>query len=253
MKYYISAIFSLFLISIASAQGFQDKEFLKYRVHYGFLNAGFATLKVEETNFNGKPHYHVVGEGSSSGAVRAFFKVDDHYETYFTKNTYKPSKFIRKTVEGNHEKDRILTFNHSTKVVTFNDLKGKRVTYHRISENVQDMLSAFYYLRSKSNNDFKTGEYQTLNVFLDGEEFPFKLKVEGREKIKTKFGTIDAIRMKPHVQSGRVFKEQESVTMWVTDDANLIPLKIKAELAVGSLEMDLHAYKNNKYDLDFKD
>lgn len=252
MNKIIYVLLTFFVSQIALAQGFQDKEFLKYRVHYGFLNAGFATLKVNETMFNGVPHFHVVGQGSSSGAVRAFFKVDDHYETYFDKAQITPSKFIRKVQEGGHEKNRILTFNHKTKVVTVNDLRGKRVTYKRFDKPVQDMLSAYYYLRTKSNDEYKTGEFQSIDVFMDGEVYPFKLKVEGRERIKTKFGFIDAIKLRPFVQSGRVFKAEESVTMWVSDDLNLIPIKIKADLAVGSLDMDLHEYKNLKYNIDFK-
>lgn len=242
---------SLFISHAVVAQGFQKDEFLKYRVHFGFLNAGFATLKLEETTYKGKPHYHVVGEGSSSGAVRAFFKVDDRYETYFDKYQFTPSKFIRKIREGGHRKHRVLTFNNKKKVVTINDLRHKRVTYERYNTQVQDMLSAFYYLRTKSNSDFQTGKYLSVDVFMDGEVYPFKLKVEGRETFKTKFGKIKAIKMTPYVQKGRVFKEEESVTMWVSDDDNLIPLSIKAELAVGSLKMDLHSYKNTKYPMVF--
>lgn len=252
MNKYIFLLFSVFIGNLVMGQGFQDKEFLKYRVHYGFLNAGFASLKVSETTVNGEPHYHVKGEGSSTGAVRAFFKVDDFYETKFHKNTYKPTEFKRKIREGGHRKNRILTFDHKSKVVTINDLLGKSVTYERFDPPIQDMLSAYYYLRTKSNNDYKTGEYQSVNIFMDGEVYPFKLKVEGRERIKTKFGYINAIKLTPFVQSGRVFKAKESVTMWVSDDANLIPLKIKAELAVGSLDMDLHEYKNLKHNIDFR-
>jgi hypothetical protein len=45
------------------------------------------------------------------------------------------------------------------------------------------------------------------------------------------------------VQSGRVFKAQESVTLWITDDANKIPIKMKADLSVGSLRAELEQYK----------
>lgn len=252
MKKLIFVFFTVFIGITAAAQGFQDNEFLKYRVHYGFLNAGFATLEVDETTYNGKPHFHVTGKGSSTGAVRAFFKVDDRYETWFEKGKYTPSKFIRKVREGGHEKDRILTFDNTRKVVTINDLKAKKVTYAKFENQVQDMLSAFYYLRTKTNNDFTTGEFQKVDVFMDGEVYPFKLKVDGRERISTKFGKINAIKLTPYVQSGRVFKAKESVTMWVSDDLNLIPLKLKAELAVGSIEMDLHSYKNLKHKINFQ-
>lgn len=252
MNKFIYIFIGIFFSQLALAQGFQDKEFLRYRVHYGFLNAGFASLQVSEVNHNGVPHYYLLGEGSSTGAVRAFFRVDDKYESYVRKSDMRPTRFIRNIQEGGHEKHRILDFNHDTRVVTINDLKGKRVTYERFDRPVQDMLSAYYFLRTKSNNDFKTGEFQSVDIFMDGEVFPFRLKVEGRERIKTRFGYINAIKLQPFVQKGRVFKAQESVTMWVSDDLNLIPLRIKAELVVGSLNADLHEYKNLKYDIQFE-
>jgi hypothetical protein len=54
------------------------------------------------------------------------------------------------------------------------------------------------------------------------------------------------------VKSGRVFKEKEGVTLWVSNDKNHIPISIKAQLAVGSLKADLENYKNVKYPLAFK-
>ena len=48
---------------------------------------------------------------------------------------------------------------------------------------------------------------------------------------------------RPLVQSGSVFKAQESVTLWITDDANKIPIKLSADLSVGSLRAELEAYK----------
>ncbi|MGI9527916.1 MAG: DUF3108 domain-containing protein [Weeksellaceae bacterium] len=246
-------LFTFILISsLTYGQGFNNNELLKYRVHYGFLNAGFATLELKETTYNGKPHYHVVGQGSSSGAVRAFYKVDNNYETYFDKNEMRPSKFIRQITESNYSKNKVLTFDHNQKIVTVNDLKNKRVKFIKYDVAVQDMLSAFYYLRTKSPDDFQTGEFLTVNVFMDDEVYPFKLKVNGREKIKTKFGWINAIKLTPYVQKGRVFKKSESVTMWVSDDENLIPLSVHAELVVGKLKMDIEDFKNVKYPLDFR-
>jgi hypothetical protein len=52
--------------------------------------------------------------------------------------------------------------------------------------------------------------------------------------------------------SGRIFKSQEGVTMYVTNDANLVPVEIKADLLVGSLKASLDNYSNVKYPLNFK-
>jgi hypothetical protein len=83
-------------------------------------------------------------------------------------------------------------------------------------------------------------------MFFDEETTKFKLKFIGREDITTKFGTVSAMVFRPLVQSGRVFKEQESLTVWISDDNNKLPLRIKANLAVGSIKADLDAFKGLK-------
>ena len=73
------------------------------------------------------------------------------------------------------------------------------------------------------------------------------MKFLGRETIDTEFGKVKTLIFRPYVMAGRVFKEQESLTLWVSADENKIPLKIKADLAVGSLRADLEAFKGLKH------
>jgi hypothetical protein len=84
-------------------------------------------------------------------------------------------------------------------------------------------------------------------MFFDEENYEFKLKFLGRETIKTEFGKINTLIFRPYVMAGRVFKEQESLTLWVSEDENKIPLRIKADLAVGSLRADLESFKGLKH------
>lgn len=237
-----------------SDDNFKVGEYIKYRVHYNLLpfNAGFATLKVKEEMLNGKAHYHFVGHGGTTGAAKAFYKVDDRYESYIDKQTKKPSKFIRIINEGGHTKDKELTFDHQNKTVRVNNKKHKQVSFERFNGEIQDMISAFYYLRNYDTSNLKTGDFIDLNIFFDEETFKLKLKILGRETKNTKFGRIKCIKIRPYVKSGDLFKSKESVTMWVTDDKNHIPVKIKAKIAVGSLNADLDAYSNIKHPLAFK-
>ena len=69
----------------------------------------------------------------------------------------------------------------------------------------------------------------------------------GKETINTNFGRVKTLRFRPYVMAGRVFKEEESLTLWVSADENKIPLKIKADLAVGSLQANLEAFKGLKH------
>ena len=86
-------------------------EWFKFRIHYGFINAGYATLEVKEATKNNKKVYHAVGKGYTTGMSRFFFKVDDTYESYFDKQTNKPYQFVRKIDEGGYTKNQEGFFN----------------------------------------------------------------------------------------------------------------------------------------------
>jgi len=247
MKKYIPLFFIVFFFTTTFSQEkavvFKSGEWLRYKMSYsGFLRAGTAILEVEEKDFNGKKVFHSTGSGWTSGAVKWFFEVDDKYESYFDKDTVKPYVFKRKINEGGYKKHRITSFNHTFKkayIQDFTQQKDTTVAFY----NVQDMLSSFYYLRNRDVKNMKKGEEIAIDMFMDSQVYPFKLRFLGRETLKTKFGTIKTMIFRPLVQSGRVFKAQESVTLWITDDANKIPVKLKADLSVGSLRAELEAYK----------
>jgi len=228
----------------SSKLAFQKGEWLKFRISYSnFLNAGFATIDVFETKNNDLEAFHVKGFGETKGLISWFFKVEDDYQTYFYKKSQKPYRFIRKINEGGHTKNKEILFNYNTNKATVKDFKRSTKKTYPISNNVQDMLSAMYYLRNLDLTNLSIGDEIKLELFFDQETYVFKLIFEGTEILKTKFGNIKSLVFKPLVQAGRVFKEQESVTIWVSADENKIPLRIKASLAVGSLRADLDEFK----------
>lgn len=254
MKKIFSFIIILFTC-LASAQkldNIQSGEVLNYRIHYGFLNAGTATLTTLRTTYLGKPHFYVKGYGKTTGAVRAFFKVEDNYESFINYNTGLPSYYVRDVREGGYTQHFQTVFNHDNQTLILTDKEKNTSKVVKSVKDVQDMLSAFYYLRGLDSTELRVGSVKKLNVWIDDELFPFQLKIEGTEDIKTKFGTINCLRIIPQVISGRVFKDKEGVTLWVSNDRNLIPVLVKAELAVGSLKASLDSYKNVKYSLNFK-
>lgn len=253
MKKYILLTFFIVVNGIKlysqSDAPFGEGEWLKFKMSYsGFLKAGNATLSVEETTYENKPVYHVTGKGWTTGAIKWFFKVEDLYESYFDKSSGAPYYFVRKIDEGGHTKNLRIKFNHELGQATVNDLKHKKDTVVSVDEQVQDMVSAYYFLRSNYNKDLiKVGDVVSLNMFFDEENYKFKLKFLGKETINTTFGKIKTLKFRPYVMAGRVFKEEESLTLWVSDDDNKIPLRIKADLAVGSLRADLEAFKGLKH------
>ena len=232
---------------------FQKGEWFKFKMSYsGWLKAGEATLKIDEKVLKGKPVFHVVGKGKTTGLINAFFKVRDRYESYFDKNTGAPYKFIRKIDEGGHTKDIEINFNHQEQKAIVNNKKRKKVTTITTERDVQDMVSMYYYLRNNIDIDaLKEGDEIKTTMFFDEENYGFKLKYLGRESIKIEINgsrvKVKTLKFRPYVMAGRVFKEEESLTLWVSSDKNKIPLKIKADLAIGSLRADLEAFKGLKH------
>lgn len=253
MKKIILTIVLLVLFqSVAVSQkrsAFKDGEWFQFKMSYsGWLKAGNATLEVKTTKLNNKDVYHVVGKGWTTGAIKWFFKVKDRYESYFDINTGLPYKFIRDIDEGGHTKNIEIEFDQKSKVAHVHNKKHKTKASYATEQDVQDMVSAFYYLRNNyDTNSIKPGDEVKLNMFFDEENYEFKLRFLGRETIKTEFGKINTLIFRPYVMAGRVFKEQESLTLWVSADDNKIPLRIKADLAVGSLRADLEAFKGLKH------
>lgn len=222
---------------------FQSGEWLRYKMSYsGFLKAGTAELKLTEEELNGKKVLHARGTGWTSGMVSWFFKVDDVYESYFDTEEIKPYLFKRKIDEGGYKKHRHTTFNHENHTAYVQDFLKQKDTTVSI-KNPQDMISTFYFLRNHNTKGLKKGEEIKVDMFFDNKSYPFKLRFLGNETLKTKFGKVKTQKFRPLVQAGRVFKEQESVTVWITADDNKIPIKMKASLAVGSLRAELEAYK----------
>ena len=222
---------------------FKDGEWLKYKLSYsGFLKAGTATLELKKTELDGKEVFYAKGFGKTSSIIRWFFKVRDTYESYFGIEDSKPYLFKRDVYEGGHTIKRDIKFDYKKNLATVKDHKYSTTKDFNIGD-VQDMISSFYYLRKINIDDLTVGQEIDLDMFFDSRTYPFKLKFLKREMIRFKGGKIKTLKFRPLVQLGRVFKERESVTIWISADDNKVPIKLKAFLSFGSLQAELKAYK----------
>lgn len=220
---------------------FKEGEVLSYRLHYGFIDAGIATLEVKPSilEISGRKVYHVVGSGNSKGSFDWFFKVRDRYETFIDKDAMVPWMFIRRVDEGGYKFSQDYTFNHYTKKVDVGN--GEK---HDVPSGVQDMLSAFYAARNLDFSNAKEGEIFSVTTYVDKELWPMKIRYVGKEAIETEIGKFNCLKFRPIVQAGRVFKKEEDLNVWITDDKNHIPLRAQAKLLIGSVKMDITSASN---------
>jgi len=215
---------------------YQPGEVLEYRLHYGVINAGVAKLEINKMDkkIAGREIYHIVGTGKSKGAFDWFFKVRDRYETYLDVEGAFPWMFVRDIKEGGYKSHQ--QYNFMQKKQKINNGKGKVID---APEGIQDMLSAFYYARTIDFSKAKKGEIFTIWSFVDDKVWPLKIKYSGKETIKVSGKKYKTIKFNPVIQKGRIFKSENDLNVWVSDDENKIPLLAQAKVMIGSIKMEL--------------
>lgn len=226
-------------------------EKLRYRVHYGLLNAAEATMKISDEihKVNDRPCYKIDIYGKSVGVFAMMMHVRDQWGTYMDTSAAIPHKFYRFLEEGKYRKNEVVEFDHSkkmaiTRIYEKHDRnKLKKEIRHEIPDYIQDLVSGYYYLRTFDYSNLKYGDIITIQGFFDEEVFEMQLMFRGRERLKTKLGKIKAIRLQPLMPDNEMFDGKNSILIWLSDDENKIPLKIKAKMFIGSVEIDIKSQR----------
>jgi hypothetical protein len=226
-------------------QAFGNNEHLTYRVYYnsmftGNVTAGEATISVKDSKQQmfGRQVWHIVGEGKSKGAFNWFYKVRDRFESYVDKEALIPYLFVRRTREGNYRKDDDVYFFHDQKLAV------SRTAKKPVPENIQDFVSALFFMRTLNLEDFRADSSYHLNFFLDDSVYVSKILYRGTEEIKTSLGKIRCLKFAPMMATGEVFANAYPIEVWVTDDKNHLPVLVEAKVIVGSVRMELIEYKH---------
>ena len=218
-------------------QAYQSGEKIIYNVyyHYGLMNVdgGIVSFTTNLEKLYGKPVYHLVGFGKTYPAYDWFYKVRDTYESYVDTTSLLPIKFNRNTNEDGEKKYNNIVFNHQQKTA----LCGTKTI--STPDCIQDVLSAIYYARNINFSNLKIGEKIYFNMILDETVYPIYLKYLGIEKIKTNKGFFNTIKFKALLIEGTLFKGGENMTVWVSNDANKVPIRVESKILVGEVRADL--------------
>ena len=189
---------------------FQNGETVTMRIFYSalgaYIGAGEATFTTTIERFNGRPVYHCVGEGKTYSVFDKFFKVRDRYESYIDTSNMLPYKFIRNIEEGTYKK-----YNN----VTFNQGAGTAVSTNgvfKVNNCIQDVVSCVYYARNIDFDKYKVDDKIPFDMFLDDEVYHMYIRYMGKEKIKTRYGKFNAIKIKPLLLKGNIFEGGEKMT-----------------------------------------
>lgn len=225
---------------------FKPGEKLTYKVHYGIIDAGEAVLEIKNSpyTFENREAYYAVGTGRSLGAFDIFFKVRDKYETYIDKKGVFPWYFKRRVDEGGYKISQDYTFDQGA-----GEVFTQKEETHKVPMGVQDMISAFYFARTFDFSDIQKGDIFEIPTFVDDELFNLRIKFQGSETIRIRDGKFKAMKFVPLVQEGRIWKDENDLNVWISDDDNKIPLLAQTKILFGSIKMELTEYSELTHEI----
>lgn len=218
------------------AVSFGPGEKMVYKIGYGLVNAGEGVLElVGLTEYQGHTCYHVQSRANSNRFFSSIYKVRDKIISYIDVHTLYSRYFYKRLREGDYKKTVEISFDHEQEVARYSD-----GNVYETVRGVQDVLSAFYYVRIQ---DLDVGDVFEVPAHSSRKTYDLKVYVRGKETIEVEAGTFECYRVEPVMQGEGLFKHEGKLTLWVTDDQYRVPVLIKTKVPVGSIDVELKEYR----------
>ena len=220
-------------------------EMLRFQLYYGPINAGEAVMKINKVNFGGRELWHAIAEGYTTGLADRLFKVYDVYESYMDPLTGLPVKAIRNISEGRYRYYNEVLYNRNSHTVE-SQLSG----IHEVPPGIMDMVSAIYKLRDTLQTiTLYTGAIIEMQTYFSDEIYPLVVRFRGTETIRTRMGRFHTLKFSPVSEPGRLFKTEDDIMIWLSNDRNYVPLRVSLNMLVGAVRMDLVEHSGLRFRL----
>jgi hypothetical protein len=222
---------------------FSPGERLEYVLKWAGIAAGDSVMEVVEgESVDGVPLYRIVSTAKSRSLVDVFYKVRNSYETHIHPLDGLTRKYVFNMNESGKHKSRVLLFDQDRNFVTriVREKGQTQSKIYEIAEDCQDNLSSLYALRSK---DLKVGDSLALSVFEGKKNWELIVDVLAAEEISVKAGTFTTLKIHPKLKFEGMFRRKGELYVWVTDDRWHMPVLMKSEVRIGSIDAELVRYK----------
>jgi hypothetical protein len=201
-----------------------------YQVEWRIFDAGVATLRSEPAG----REQRITASANTTGVVSQLYAVRDRFESFVDPQTFCSRQITKHTEEGYRRLETSLRFD-SARRKSILEQKNLKTGATKKSEGetpacVTDVVSGIYYLRSLP---LQVGEVYTFPVADGGKTVSASALVEDREEVQVPAGTFQTVRVGPAPE------EPGQVWIWYTDDADRIPVQMRANLVWGTLTFRL--------------
>lgn len=239
---------------------FQAGEVMKFVLHYRWVgintDVGTATVRLDTLTFNGEDAFCCSVSGKTTKMFDLFFKVREDFKSWFTRDGLRPLKFTRDTYEGGYEARNTYLYDWTLPdphidADLYSSKKGQHSMELPLTPCTFDLPTLFFFARNMDIDNVEPGRRYPMTFAIDDDIFNVYFILYGRETIKVKgLGTVKAIRFTAKLLEGEVFKGEEDMTIWISDDENRLPVYFEAPLRVGLAAGRMTGYSGLKYPFD---
>jgi hypothetical protein len=210
-------------------------ERLDFSIGYGLIDAGTATMEVlDVVDVHGRPVYQIKTTATSNRFFDSFYKVRDTMLSLVDVEGLFTWRYEKHQHEGDYRRNQVVVFEQDRGLAW----DGKDTV--DIPQYVQDVLSAFYYVRAQ---DLQVGDTLVLPSMADRKTYELEVIVHGREEIRTPAGTFECLKVEPLLQAAGLFRHEGKITVWLTDDRLHMPVLMRSRVVIGSIHAELTAYR----------
>jgi hypothetical protein len=235
---------------------YQSGEQLDYVVYYNlkkiWVPAGKVRFAVQDSMYRGISCYHFNGLGKTFKEYDWIFRVRDQYQSWSTKDSLKPQRFIRNAQEGSSKVYFDYSFNHPEDEIYLKKSRNaiKQDTIHHTS-CAFDLMTLVYYARTLDFSKAKLMDTIPLTIILDGQKYDTYIRFTGRGIEKSRNGTsYKVIKFRPMLIEGTIFKGGEDMEVSVSDDKNRIPIYVEASILIGKVKVYLDKMSGVKFPME---
>lgn len=215
---------------------FGPGEKMIFNITYGIVVAGEATLEIAGmTEYQGHLCYNIQSKTKSNRFFSSIYKVRDKIVSYIDFEQLYSRYFYKRLREGDYKKNVEISFDHEAKLARYSN--GDE--YPTVA-GVQDVLSAFYYVRSL---ELEPGGVYAVPAHSSRKTYDLKVLVHGRERVKVPAGEWDCLVVEPVIEGEGLFKHEGKLTLYLTDDEFKIPVMIKTKVPLGTIDVELKEYR----------
>ena len=254
----------LALPSIVFAQQnlpFQSGEQLEYSVRYKYgivmVKAGNAQYAIKDYTFKGNPAIRTSLAFKTTGIVDAAFKIKDTLYSFFTPKLIPifHRKYLHEGKTHYIEEIEYKKFSESFTSVQSRRIKDGDVRFDTLLAAKgfgYDLLSIFTFVRTLNYADLKTRDTFGLTSFVGRDAVPMNVRYMGQTVLDKGYIKYKTLRFEIDIIDQAFTEPKTSMEIWISDDKNHIPVKLKAKLKIGAAEAELTSTKNLKYPFDSK-